>query len=110
MPEIIPLPPHYAAWLAQLQQRIHHAQQRAILAVNRECFADAWPDGEFVQVVRAQLPWYHQLALLKHDPTCGVTAYGTHRRRYKGATGCGTFPSDLLLAKVKDAAIRQECM
>jgi hypothetical protein len=72
MPEIIPLPPHYAAWLAQLQQRIHHAQQRAILAVNRECFADAWPDSEFVQVVRAQLPWYHQLVLLKHDPTNSV--------------------------------------
>ena len=27
-------------------------------------FAQAWPDGEFVQAVLAQLPWYHQLALL----------------------------------------------
>ena len=27
-------------------------------------FAEAWPDGEFVQAVLAQLPWYHQLALL----------------------------------------------
>lgn len=27
-------------------------------------FADAWPDVEFVQGVLAQLPWYHQLALL----------------------------------------------
>lgn len=27
-------------------------------------FAEAWPDAEFVQVVLAQLPWYHQLALL----------------------------------------------
>jgi hypothetical protein len=107
MPEIIPLPADDAAWLAQLQERIHYAQQRATLAVNREwSFADAWPDGEFVQVVRAQLPWYHQLALLKHGATFGVAAYGTHRRRYKGATGCGTFSSDLLLAKVKDAAIR----
>jgi len=27
-------------------------------------FAQAWPDAEFVQAVLAQLPWYHQLALL----------------------------------------------
>ncbi|QWA10555.1 DUF1016 family protein [Sodalis ligni] len=27
-------------------------------------FAEAWPDSEFVQAVLAQLPWYHQLALL----------------------------------------------
>jgi len=27
-------------------------------------FAQAWPDAEFVQEVLAQLPWYHQLALL----------------------------------------------
>ena len=27
-------------------------------------FAEAWPDAEFVQGALAQLPWYHQLALL----------------------------------------------
>lgn len=106
----------YADWLAELKQRIHAAQQRATLAVNRElvllywqigqdilarqasqgwgskvvdrlardlrnafpdmkgfsprnlkymrAFAEAWPDGEFVQAALAQLPWYHQLALL----------------------------------------------
>lgn len=31
-------------------------------------FAEAWPDGEFVQEVLAQLPWYHQLALLDKLP------------------------------------------
>ena len=116
MPEIVHLPPDYAAWLAELKARIHNAQQRATLAVNRElvllywqigrdilerqgregwgakvierlaqdlrsafpdmkgfsprnlkymsAFAEAWPDEEFVQGVLAQLPWYHQLALL----------------------------------------------
>ena len=116
MPDIVPLPADYAAWLAELKSRIHHAQQRATLAVNRElvllywqigrdilarqgregwgakvierlahdlrnafpdmkglsprnlkymrAFAEAWPDSEFVQEVLAQLPWYHQLALL----------------------------------------------
>lgn len=27
-------------------------------------FAQAWPDTEFVQVVLAQLPWYHIVTLL----------------------------------------------
>mgnify|MGYP000102411936 CR=1 FL=1 len=31
-------------------------------------FAEAWPDGQFVQEVLAQLPWYHQLALLGKLP------------------------------------------
>lgn len=116
MPDIVPLPPGYTAWLDELKTRIHTAQQQAALAVNRElvllywqigrdilerqdregwgakvierlaqdlrnafpdmrgfsprnlkymrAFAEAWPDVEFVQGVLAQLPWYHQLALL----------------------------------------------
>lgn len=31
-------------------------------------FAEAWPDEEFVQGALAQLPWYHQLALLDKLP------------------------------------------
>jgi len=113
---LTPTPSGYADWLADLKGRIHAAQQRAVLSVNRElvglywqigrdilarqavqgwgakvidrlghdlrtafpnikgfsprnlkymrAFAEAWPDEEFVQAVLAQLPWYHQLALL----------------------------------------------
>lgn len=113
-------PQGYADWLTGLKERIHTAQQRATLAVNRElvllywqighdilarqaeqgwgakvierlahdlrtafpqmkgfsprnlkymrAFAEAWPDVEFVQEVLAQLPWYHQLALLDKLP------------------------------------------
>lgn len=113
---LTPPPDGYADWLAELKGRIHAAQQRATLAVNRvlvllywqigrdiltrqasqgwgakvierlahdlrtafpemkgfsprnlkymRAFAEAWPDAEFVQEVLAQLPWYHQLALL----------------------------------------------
>ena len=116
MPDIVPLPPDYADWLAELKSRIHAAQQRASLSVNRElvllywhigreilqrqsrdgwgskvidrlsqdlrnafpdmkgfsprnlkymrAFANAWPDAAIVQEVLAQLPWYHQIALL----------------------------------------------
>ena len=117
-------PEGYAEWLADLKGRIHNAQQRATLAVNRELvllywqigcdilvrqaaqgwgakvierlahdlraafpemkgfsprnlkymrsFAQAWPDAEFVQGVLAQLPWYHQLALLDKLPCPGT--------------------------------------
>ena len=109
-------PDGYSEWLSELKGRIHTAQQRATLAVNRElvllywqigrdilarqaeqgwgakvierlahdlrtafpemkgfsprnlkymrAFAEAWPEAAFVQEVLAQLPWYHQLALL----------------------------------------------
>ncbi|AVE08285.1 DUF1016 domain-containing protein [Pseudomonas palleroniana] len=114
-------PAGYSDWLTDLKGRIHAAQQRATLAVNRElvllywqighdiltrqaeqgwgskvidrlaqdlrtafprmkgfsprnlkymrAFAEAWPDSEFVQEVLAQLPWYHQLALLDKLPS-----------------------------------------
>ncbi|CAM3800477.1 PDDEXK nuclease domain-containing protein [Polaromonas hydrogenivorans] len=117
---LTPPPEGYADWLADLKGRIHTAQQRATLAVNRElvllywqigcdilarqaaqgwgakvierlahdlraafpamkgfsprnlkymrAFAEAWPDAQFVQAVLAQLPWYHQLALLDKLP------------------------------------------
>ncbi|MDR1162656.1 MAG: PDDEXK nuclease domain-containing protein [Candidatus Accumulibacter sp.] len=113
---LVPAPEAYAHWLEGLKSRIHNAQQRATLAVNRElvllywqigrdilqrqmeqgwgakvierlaydlrtafpdmkgfsprnlkymrAFSEAWPDESFVQEVLAQLPWYHQLALL----------------------------------------------
>lgn len=113
---LTPAPTGCTDWLVELKTRIHTAQQRAALAVNRElvllywqigrdilerqaqqgwgakvierlahdlrtafpemkgfsprnlkymrAFAEAWPDSEFVQAVLAQLPWYHQLALL----------------------------------------------
>src|SRR5690554_336246 len=119
-PSLTTPPDGYSDWLTDLKDRIHHAQQRASLAVNRElvllywqigqdvlqrqaaqgwgakvidrlahdlrtafpdmkgfsprnlkymrAFAEAWPDSEFVQGVLAQLPWYHQLALLDKLP------------------------------------------
>jgi predicted nuclease of restriction endonuclease-like (RecB) superfamily len=41
-------------------------------------FAEAWPDESFVQEVLAQLPWYHQLALLDKLP-------GAETRRWYAA-------------------------
>lgn len=45
MPEIVPLPAEYSAWLAELKIRIHTAQQRATLAVNRELVPLYWQIG-----------------------------------------------------------------
>jgi len=46
MPDIVPLPADYAAWLAELKTRIHTAQQRATLAVNRELVLLYWQIGQ----------------------------------------------------------------
>lgn len=45
MPDIVPLPDDYASWLAELKTRIHTAQQRATLAVNRELVLLYWQIG-----------------------------------------------------------------
>ena len=69
------LPPEgYSAWLADLKNRIHGAQLPDMKGFSprnlkyMRAFAEAWPDAEFVQEVLAQLPWYHQLALLDKLP------------------------------------------
>lgn len=55
--------------IEQLSQdlRAHFPEMKGFSARNLKymrAFAEAWPDAEFVQEVLAQLPWYHQLALL----------------------------------------------
>jgi len=42
---LAPVPAGYADWLLELKTRIHHAQQRATLAVNRELVALYWQIG-----------------------------------------------------------------
>jgi predicted nuclease of restriction endonuclease-like (RecB) superfamily len=46
IPAITSLPTDYAAWLAELKTRIHSAQQRASLAVNRELVLLYWQIGQ----------------------------------------------------------------
>jgi predicted nuclease of restriction endonuclease-like (RecB) superfamily len=45
VPELTPLPADYATWLMELKTRIHSAQQRATLAVNRELVLLYWQIG-----------------------------------------------------------------
>jgi hypothetical protein len=45
MPDLVSFPADYAAWLAELKTRIHSAQQRATLAVNRELVLLYWQIG-----------------------------------------------------------------
>ncbi|MBF2054758.1 MAG: DUF1016 family protein [Candidatus Sericytochromatia bacterium] len=60
-------------WGARVIDRLAHDLRRAFPEMKgfsprnlkyMRAFAEAWPDAEFVQEVLAQLPWYHQLALL----------------------------------------------
>ena len=57
MPEIVPLPADYAAWLAELKTRIHVAQQRASLTVNRELVLLYWQIGRDILARQGREGW-----------------------------------------------------
>lgn len=57
MPDIVPLPPDYGPWLADLKERIHAAQQRAALAVNRELVLLYWQIGQEILVRQGRQGW-----------------------------------------------------
>lgn len=54
---LTPPPAGYADWLADLKNRIHTAQQRATLAVNRELVLLYWQIGCDILVRQAQQGW-----------------------------------------------------
>lgn len=57
MPELVPLPADYAAWLSELKTRIHNAQQRASLAVNRELVLLYWQIGRDILARQGREGW-----------------------------------------------------
>jgi predicted nuclease of restriction endonuclease-like (RecB) superfamily len=57
MPELTPLPADYAAWLAELKARIHNAQQRASLSVNRELVSLYWQIGQDILARQNREGW-----------------------------------------------------
>ena len=54
---MIATPPGYAEWLSDLKARIHAAQQRATLAVNRELLALYWQLGRDILEQQAAGAW-----------------------------------------------------
>ena len=50
-------PEGYADWLAELKTRIHTAQQRAVLAVNRELVLLYWQIGRDILARQAEQGW-----------------------------------------------------
>jgi predicted nuclease of restriction endonuclease-like (RecB) superfamily len=54
---LIPPPRGYADWLAELKGRIHNAQQRATLAVNRELVLLYWQIGRDILTRQAEQGW-----------------------------------------------------
>ena len=68
MPDIVPLPADYAAWLAELKSRIHHTQQRATLAVNRELVLLYWQIGRDILARQGREGWGAKvIERLAHD-------------------------------------------
>ncbi len=54
---LTPAPQGYAGWLADLKGRIHTAQQRAALAVNRELVSLYWQIGHDILARQAEQGW-----------------------------------------------------
>ena len=57
MPDIVPLPPDYAAWLAELKAHIYAAQQPAARAVNRELLLLHWQIGRDILARQERAGW-----------------------------------------------------
>lgn len=57
MTDLIPLPDNYIPWLNDLKSRIHTAQQRATLAVNRELILLYWHVGRDIAIRQAEQGW-----------------------------------------------------
>lgn len=55
--KLTPEPEGYAGWLADLKARIHTAQQRAALAVNRELVLLYWQIGQDILARQAAQGW-----------------------------------------------------
>ena len=51
------IPSDYAEWLADLKTRIHQAQQRATLSVNRELIAFYWQLGKDILARQSTQGW-----------------------------------------------------
>ncbi len=65
---LTPTPQGYADWLAELKGRIHGAQQRAALAVNRELVGLYWQIGRDVLARQAEQGWGAKvIERLAHD-------------------------------------------
>ena len=63
-----PPPQGYADWLADLKTRIHNAQQRATLAVNRELVMLYWQIGKDILERQAREGWGAKVVdRLAHD-------------------------------------------
>ena len=65
---LTPTPAGYADWLAELKTRIHTAQQRAALAVNRELVLLYWQIGRDILARQASQGWGAKvIERLAHD-------------------------------------------
>ena len=65
---LLPAPEGYARWLEELKSRIHTAQQRAALAVNRELVLLYWQIGRDILQRQAAQGWGSKvIERLAHD-------------------------------------------
>jgi DUF1016 N-terminal domain len=81
---------HYSALLAEVKQRIRHAQTRAVLAVNAELIRLYWEIGQMLDS-RQTIEGWGAAVIPRLALDIRATACGTNRVRRKSATSGGTF-------------------
>lgn len=65
---LVQTPDSYADWLIELKSRIHNAQQRAALAVNRELVMLYWQIGRDILIRQSEQGWGTKvIERLSHD-------------------------------------------
>ena len=91
---LVPAPEGYANWLGELKNRIHSAQQRAALAVNRELVLLYWQIGRDILQRQAEQGWgakavsYTHLDVYKRQAEQGVLKDTGTQVRMSGSGAC----------------------
>ena len=118
MPEMPPLPADYPTLLKAIHQRVRHAQTCAVMAVNAELIRLYWEIGALIDQRQQQEGWgaaviprlardlHNELPEEKGFSERNIKRMLAFHRAYPNVVPqvVALFPSELLLAKVKDAA------
>jgi len=105
MISLTPVPDGYSDWLTDLKNRIHNAQQRAAIAVNREIIGLYWQIGQDILTRQAEQGWGAKVIdRLAHDLRSAfpdMKGFSSRSLKYMRAFAQATPPSACCCAEAK---------